>query len=211
MSDKSFSKLSAISPIDGRYSKKTQRYKNIFSEYGLIRYRVLIEIKWLKSLCGNPSITEAESLSTRANLALEKIIDSFSLEDADEIKSIEGTTNHDVKAVEYYIKNFFKKDKVLNKYIHLIHFGLTSEDINSLSYAIMINDGLKVYEKDLKNLNTNLKKLSSKWSNIPLLSRTHGQAASPTTIGKEIKVKELVIEPGKELSKQYHNKINNRI
>ena len=176
-----------ISPLDNRYLSKIQDIRSIFSEYSLLKTRFLIEINWLLYLCQKyPNYFS--KLSNQSKNKIIKFRDSFDDKSVLEIKKIEKVTNHDVKAVEYYIKNFFKKDKVLNKYIHLIHFGLTSEDINSLSYAIMINDGLKVYEKDLKNLNTNLKKLSSKWSNIPLLSRTHGQAASPTTIGKEIKV-----------------------
>ena len=176
-----------ISPLDNRYLSKIQDIRSIFSEYSLLKTRFLIEINWLLYLCQKyPNYFS--KLSNQSKNKIIKFRDFFDDKSVLEIKKIEKVTNHDVKAVEYYIKNFFKKDKVLNKYIHLIHFGLTSEDINSLSYAIMINDGLKVYEKDLKNLNTNLKKLSSKWSNIPLLSRTHGQAASPTTIGKEIKV-----------------------
>ena len=176
-----------ISPLDNRYLSKIEDIRSIFSEYSLLKTRFLIEINWLLYLCQKyPNYFS--KLSNQSKNKIIKFRDSFDDKSVLEIKKIEKVTNHDVKAVEYYIKNFFKKDKVLNKYIHLIHFGLTSEDINSLSYAIMINDGLKVYEKDLKNLNTNLKKLSSKWSNIPLLSRTHGQAASPTTIGKEIKV-----------------------
>ena len=133
-------------------------------------------------------------ISNQSKNKIIKFRDSFNDKSVLEIKKIEKVTNHDVKAVEYYIRNFFKKDSVLKKYINLIHFGLTSEDINSLSYAIMIKDGIQVCEKDLKNLNTSLKKLSSKWSKIPLLSRTHGQAASPTTIGKEIKVFQTRIE-----------------
>ena len=176
-----------ISPLDNRYLSKIEDIRSIFSEYSLLETRFLIEINWLLYLCQKyPNYFS--KLSNQSKNKIIKFRDSFDDKSVLEIKKIEKVTNHDVKAVEYYIKNFFKKDKVLNKYIHLIHFGLTSEDINSLSYAIMVNDGLKVYEKDIKNLNTNLKKLSSKWSNIPLLSRTHGQAASPTTIGKEIKV-----------------------
>ena len=187
MSDKSFSKLSAISPIDGRYSKKTQLYKNIFSEYGLIRYRVLIEIKWLKSLCENPSITEAESLSTRANLALEKIIDSFSLEDAQEIKNIEETTNHDVKAVEYFLHKIFKNDTELSKLIPFIHFCCTSEDINNLAHGLMLHDAREdILRAEIKTIISDLKSISSQYANIPMLSRTHGQAATPTTLGKEM-------------------------
>ena len=182
-----------ISPLDNRYLSKIEDIRSIFSEYSLLKTRFLIEINWLLYLCQKyPNYFS--KLSNQSKNKIIKFRDSFDDKSVLEIKKIEKVTNHDVKAVEYYIKNFFKKDKVLNKYIHLIHFGLTSEDINSLSYAIMIKDGIQVCEKDLKNLNTSLKKLSSKWSKIPLLSRTHGQAASPTTIGKEIKVFQTRIE-----------------
>ena len=182
-----------ISPLDNRYSSKIEDIRSIFSEYSLLKTRFIIEINWLLFLCEKyPNYFS--KISNQSKNKIIKFRDSFNDKSVLEIKKIEKVTNHDVKAVEYYIRNFFKKDSVLKKYIHLIHFGLTSEDINSLSYAIMIKDGLKVCEKDLKNLNKSLKKLSSKWSKIPLLSRTHGQAASPTTIGKEIKVFQTRIE-----------------
>ena len=182
-----------ISPLDNRYSSKIEDIRSIFSEYSLLKTRFIIEINWLLFLCEKyPNYFS--KISNQSKNKIIKFRDSFNDKSVLEIKKIEKVTNHDVKAVEYYIRNFFKKDTVLKKYINLIHFGLTSEDINSLSYAIMIKDGLKVCEKDLKNLNTSLKKLSSKWSKIPLLSRTHGQAASPTTIGKEIKVFQTRIE-----------------
>ena len=182
-----------ISPLDNRYSSKIEDIRSIFSEYSLLKTRFIIEINWLLFLCEKyPNYFS--KISNQSKNKIIKFQDSFNDKSVLEIKKIEKVTNHDVKAVEYYIRNFFKKDTVLKKYIHLIHFGLTSEDINSLSYAIMIKDGIQVCEKDLKNLNTSLKKLSSKWSKIPLLSRTHGQAASPTTIGKEIKVFQTRIE-----------------
>ena len=182
-----------ISPLDNRYSSKIEDIRSIFSEYSLLKTRFIIEINWLLFLCEKyPNYFS--KISNQSKNKIIKFRDSFNDKSVLEIKKIEKVTNHDVKAVEYYIRNFFKKDSVLKKYIHLIHFGLTSEDINSLSYAIMIKDGIQVCEKDLKNLNTSLKKLSSKWSKIPLLSRTHGQAASPSTIGKEIKVFQTRIE-----------------
>ena len=182
-----------ISPLDNRYSSKIEDIRSIFSEYSLLKTRFIIEINWLLFLCEKyPNYFS--KISNQSKNKIIKFRDSFNDKSVLEIKKIEKVTNHDVKAVEYYIRNFFKRDSVLKKYIHLIHFGLTSEDINSLSYAIMIKDGIQVCEKDLKNLNTSLKKLSSKWSKIPLLSRTHGQAASPTTIGKEIKVFQTRIE-----------------
>ena len=182
-----------ISPLDNRYSSKIEDIRSIFSEYSLLKTRFIIEINWLLFLCEKyPNYFS--KISNQSKNKIIKFRDSFNDKSVLEIKKIEKVTNHDVKAVEYYIRNFFKRDSVLKNYIHLIHFGLTSEDINSLSYAIMIKDGIQVCEKDLKNLNTSLKKLSSKWSKIPLLSRTHGQAASPTTIGKEIKVFQTRIE-----------------
>ncbi len=182
-----------ISPLDNRYSSKIEDIRSIFSEYSLLKTRFIIEINWLLFLCEKyPNYFS--KISNQSKNKIIKFRDSFNDKSVLEIKKIEKVTNHDVKAVEYYIRNFFKKDSVLKKYINLIHFGLTSEDINSLSYAIMIKDGIQVCEKDLKNLNTSLKKLSSKWSKIPLLSRTHGQAASPTSIGKEIKVFQTRIE-----------------
>ena len=182
-----------ISPLDNRYSSKIEDIRSIFSEYSLLKTRFIIEINWLLFLCEKyPNYFS--KISNQSKNKIIKFRDSFNDKSVLEIKKIEKVTNHDVKAVEYYIRNFLKKDSVLKKYINLIHFGLTSEDINSLSYAIMIKDGIQVCEKDLKNLNTSLKKLSSKWSKIPLLSRTHGQAASPTTIGKEIKVFQTRIE-----------------
>ena len=182
-----------LSPLDNRYSSKIEDIRSIFSEYSLLKTRFIIEINWLLFLCEKyPNYFS--KISNQSKNKIIKFRDSFNDKSVLEIKKIEKVTNHDVKAVEYYIRNFLKKDSVLKKYINLIHFGLTSEDINSLSYAIMIKDGIQVCEKDLKNLNTSLKKLSSKWSKIPLLSRTHGQAASPTTIGKEIKVFQTRIE-----------------
>ena len=154
----------------------------------ILIYLVSFEIKWLKSLCENPSITEAESLSTRANLALEKIIDSFSLDDAQEIKNIEETTNHDVKAVEYFIKEKFDTLN-LESYKEFIHFGLTSQDINNTSVPLSLKEAVQEqYLPQLEKVISKLKELSTEWSDIPLLARTHGQPASPTRMGKEIDV-----------------------
>ena len=176
-----------ISPLDNRYKPKVTDQISIFSEYNLIRTRFIIEINWLLFLCDKyPNYFSKISNQSKKKILLFK--ESFNDKSVVKIKKIEQITNHDVKAIEYFIGDFFKKDKILKNYIHLIHFGLTSEDINSLSYAIIINDGLNQYRKDIKELNSLLKNLSSKWKKIPLLSKTHGQAASPTTIGKEIKV-----------------------
>ncbi|MAD48301.1 MAG: adenylosuccinate lyase [Gammaproteobacteria bacterium] len=176
-----------ISPLDNRYSSKISDIKKVFSEYSLIKTRFIIEINWLLYLCNK----KPKYFNKMSNVSRNKIIkfrDSFNDKSVLKIKKIEQSTNHDVKAVEYYIRDFFKKDKTLSKYIHLIHFGLTSEDVNSLSYAVMLNDGINIYTKDILNINKTLKQLSRKWISLPLLSRTHGQAASPTTVGKELKV-----------------------
>ena len=176
-----------ISPLDNRYSSKISDIKKVFSEYSLIKTRFIIEINWLLYLCNK----KPKYFNKMSNVSRNKIIkfrDSFNDKSVLKIKKIEQSTNHDVKAVEYYIRDFFKKDKTLSKYIHLIHFGLTSEDVNSLSYAVMLNDGINIYIKDILNINKTLKQLSRKWISLPLLSRTHGQAASPTTVGKELKV-----------------------
>ena len=176
-----------ISPLDNRYLSKIEPTRNIFSEYGLIKIRFIIELEWLLFLCKNYP-NKFLKISNESRKKINEFKNNFNDKSVLKIKKIENTTNHDVKAVEYFIKDYFKKDKTLIKYTHLIHFGLTSEDINSLSYAIMIKDGIDVYMSNIKTLNGNLKKLSSSWSKIPFLSRTHGQAASPSTIGKEIKV-----------------------
>ena len=181
-----------ISPLDSRYAEKIAPIRESFSEKALIKTRFLIEINWLIFLCEKLP----KYFPKLSKISINKILkfrDGFSDRDVLKIKKIESVTNHDVKAIEYFIADFFKKDKQLKKYINLIHYGLTSEDVNSLSYAIMINNGIKDYLEYIKNLNKILKTLSSKWKSIPLLSRTHGQAASPTTIGKELKVFQLRI------------------
>ncbi|MDA9755156.1 adenylosuccinate lyase [Gammaproteobacteria bacterium] len=181
-----------ISPLDSRYAEKIAPIRESFSEKALIKTRFLIEINWLIFLCKKLP----KYFPKLSKISINKILkfrDGFSDRDVLKIKKIESVTNHDVKAIEYFIADFFKKDKQLKKYINLIHYGLTSEDVNSLSYAIMINNGIKDYLEYIQNLNKILKTLSSKWKSIPLLSRTHGQAASPTTIGKELKVFQLRI------------------
>lgn len=182
-----------ISPLDSRYAEKIVPIREAFSEKALIKTRFVIEINWLLFLC-NKIPNDFPKLSKISINKILKFRDSFSDKDVLKIKKIESVTNHDVKAIEYFIANFFKKDKQLKKYINLIHYGLTSEDINSLSYAIMIKKGAKDYLRYIQNLNKIIKTLSRKWKSIPLLSRTHGQAASPTTIGKELKVFEARID-----------------
>ena len=176
-----------ISPLDSRYAEKIVPIREAFSEKALIKTRFNIEIDWLLFLC-NKMPNDFPKLSKISINKILKFKESFSDKDVLKIKKIESVTNHDVKAIEYFIADFFKKDNQLKKYINLIHYGLTSEDINSLSYAIMIKKGAEDYLKYIQNLNKIIKTLSRKWKSVPLLSRTHGQAASPTTIGKELKV-----------------------
>ena len=176
-----------ISPLDNRYSARIPEIRENFSEHALIKSRFIVEINWLLYICQK----YPKYFSNINKTALNKIIrfrDSFDDTSVIKIKKIEKRTNHDIKAIEYFIRDFFKKDKSLSKLTHLIHFGLTSEDVNSLSYALMIKKGLNIYLEKLTNFNKTLKTLSKKWINISFLSRTHGQAASPSTIGKEIKV-----------------------
>ena len=176
-----------ISPLDNRYSSKIIDTRLCFSEAELIKLRFIIEIDWLIYL----SEKNPKYFLKLTNRSKKKLIDfknEFSDKDVLKIKKIEKKTNHDVKAVEYFIKDHFSKDKQLTKYIHLIHFGLTSEDVNSLAYAIMIKNGTKIHIDKLQSLNKSLNSYSTRWKNISILSRTHGQAASPSTLGKEIKV-----------------------
>ena len=176
-----------ISPLDSRYAEKIVPIREAFSEKALIKTRFIIEINWLLFL-SNKMPNDFPKLSKISINKILKFRESFSDEDVIKIKKIESVTNHDVKAIEYFIADFFKRDKQLKKYINLIHYGLTSEDINSLSYAIMIKKGAEDYLQYIQNLNKVVKSLSRKWKSIPLLSRTHGQAASPTKLGKEFKV-----------------------
>ncbi|MBL6899905.1 MAG: adenylosuccinate lyase [SAR86 cluster bacterium] len=178
-------KLLSISPLDGRYSDSVADLRGIASEYGLIRYRVIVEIKWFIHLSKNSKIKELPSLNIKDTLYLNDLIDNFNIKDAKKIKSIESRTNHDVKAVEYFLKEKFKLNKNLAPYTEFIHFACTSEDINNLAYALMIKDASMITKKSLKILTNRIKFLSKQYSNNPMLSRTHGQSASPTTMGKE--------------------------
>ena len=183
------SALTAISPVDGRYQNKTDVLRPIFSEYGLFRYRVLVEVEWLKKLSKNSSIKEIESFSASSTSLLNNIKDNFSIVDAERIKEIEKTTNHDMKAVEYFIREKIQSDSKLKNISQFIHFACTSEDINNLSYALMLKDAREsILAPKLQQLVTILEKMSADYSSIPMLSRTHGQTASPTTLGKEMAV-----------------------
>lgn len=180
------SALTAITPIDGRYGSKVEVLRGIFSEYGLIRARVLVEVRWLQQLAGHSHIKELPAFSADADAKLEQILDDFSPLQAEQIKTTERTTNHDVKAVEYFIKDQLKGNKELEAASEFVHFACTSEDINNLSHALMLRNGLaesllpladKIIEK--------LTALSREFAAVPMLARTHGQTASPTTVGKE--------------------------
>ncbi|MCB1688242.1 MAG: adenylosuccinate lyase [Halioglobus sp.] len=181
------SALTAVSPIDGRYGSKTAILREIFSEYGLIRRRVLVEVRWLQCLAAQPGITEVPALSAAANQQLETIIDTFSEEDAARIKEIERTTNHDVKAVEYFIKERFAGNAELEAIAEFVHFACTSEDINNLSHALMLRDGVQsALMPAMQEVANALSALAQDSAATPMLSRTHGQTASPTTMGKEL-------------------------
>lgn len=178
--------LTAISPVDGRYADKTKHLQRIASEYGLIKYRVAIEIHWLKLLTENPDISEAPPLSPVANGFLDEIVTNFSITDARRIKNIEAVTNHDVKAVEYYLKEKTASHKELQKISEFIHFACTSEDINNLAYGLILRDMRnEVLLPSIEKITRHLKQVAHQYANVPMLSRTHGQPASPTTMGKE--------------------------
>lgn len=179
--------LTAISPIDGRYRNKVDILGNYFSEYALIRYRVIVEVRWLQCLAAHPQVTEAPAISSAGNQVLEDIIANFSIEDAQRVKDIEATTNHDVKAVEYFLKERVSSHPDLATQIEFVHFACTSEDINNLSYALMLKDGRDdVMLPLMQQLVDKLRDMAHEFAEQPLLSRTHGQTASPSTIGKEI-------------------------
>ncbi|HAN17282.1 MAG: adenylosuccinate lyase [Bacteroidetes bacterium GWC2_33_15] len=179
--------LSSISPVDGRYRNKTEELAPYFSELGLIRYRVLVEIEYFIALCELP-LPQLNDFNKDIFQTLRKVYTDFSITDAQKIKEIEKVTNHDVKAVEYFLKDKFEALE-LNKYIEFIHFGLTSQDINNTATPYSIREALeKVYYPNLDEVLQKLKKLASEWKDIPMLARTHGQPASPTRLGKEINV-----------------------
>jgi adenylosuccinate lyase len=179
--------LTAISPVDGRYASKTEALRPFFSEYGLLRARVEVELRWLHLLGNNAEIKEVPKLSSEAESYLNDMIASFSVEDAQEIKDIERTTNHDVKAVEYFIKKKFKANAELNAVSEFVHFACTSEDINNTAYGIMLKNAREqVILPEMDNIIAAIRKLAQQHVDTPMMSRTHGQPASPTTLGKEL-------------------------
>lgn len=180
------SSLTAISPIDGRYSNKVESLRSIFSEFGLLKYRIIVEIRWLQKLASCPNIEEIPNFSQQANDYLNNIINDFSLDDALRIKAIESITNHDVKAVEYFLKEKIANHTELHTVSEFIHFACTSEDINNLSHALMLNTSRKeVILPYWQQLIDKIIEFSQQYRDMPLLSRTHGQPATPTTLGKE--------------------------
>ena len=181
------SQLTALSPVDGRYGTKTESLRPIFSEFGLIHHRVLVEVRWLQALAGHAVITEVPALSSHAQRVLNDIVDKFSEQDAQRVKNIERTTNHDVKAVEYFLKEKIAGNEELEAVSEFIHFACTSEDINNLAYALMLREArtqalLPLMDDVIKVIVD----MAHRHADQPMLSRTHGQTASPTTIGKEM-------------------------
>jgi adenylosuccinate lyase len=181
------STLTALAPVDGRYANKTAELRPWFSEYGLIYHRVLVEIRWLQMLARHPQISEVPDLSAAANEFLDKVLHEFDAEDARQVKTIERTTNHDVKAIEYFLKDKVTAQPELKAVSEFIHFACTSEDINNLSYALMLQGGMRqVIEPEMQRTVAAIRDLAKRYAEQPLLSRTHGQPASPTTLGKEM-------------------------
>jgi adenylosuccinate lyase len=178
--------LTAISPIDGRYGNKTADLREFFSEYGLIRYRVEVEVRWLQQLASHEKISECPTLSDSASAFLDDIVTNFTVKDAQAIKDIEATTNHDVKAVEYFLKDKLTTHDELKNLLEFVHFACTSEDINNLSHALMLKNGVeRVVLPAMVSVSEAIKAVALELADVPMLSRTHGQTASPTTVGKE--------------------------
>ncbi|KGJ89574.1 adenylosuccinate lyase [Colwellia psychrerythraea] len=181
------SALTAISPVDGRYGSKVKSLRPIFSEFGLIKYRVTVEVRWLQKLAATSAIAEVPAFSAQANELLESIVANFSEEDALSIKNIEATTNHDVKAVEYFLKEKIADNEELHAVTEFIHFACTSEDINNLSHGLMLNDCRdEVLLPEIDKVLAAIKALAVEYKTIPMMCRTHGQPASPSTLGKEM-------------------------
>ncbi|SDK81800.1 Adenylosuccinate lyase [Modicisalibacter muralis] len=180
------SSLTALSPVDGRYGAKAKALREHFSEFGLIRARVTVEVRWLECLAAHPQIGEVPAFSAEAKAVLDSLVADFSVEDAARIKDIERTTNHDVKAVEYFLKEKVADQPELNAVTEFIHFACTSEDINNLSHALMLKGGLGVLLPVMHEVTAAVERLAHEHAEQPMLSRTHGQTASPTTLGKEM-------------------------
>lgn len=178
--------LTALSPLDGRYASKCDALRPFLSEFGLIHARVTVEVRWLQALANRAEIIEVPAFSAETNAALDAIVTNFSEEDANRIKEIERTTNHDVKAVEYFLKEKIANIDELKNAGEFIHFACTSEDINNLSHALMLKNGREVLVSSMKQILNAISALATTHAEQPMLSRTHGQTASPTTLGKEM-------------------------
>ena len=179
--------ITAISPIDGRYASKVSPLTECFSEYALLKNRVKVEVMWLIALCTEPRIPECRALNAVEEQTLRRIVADFTPAEAEKIKRIEAVTNHDVKAVEYYLKEQIAGTP-LEEISEFIHFACTSEDINNLSHALMLRAGLAVLVPQQQQIIANIAQLAHEFKAVPMLARTHGQTASPTTIGKELAV-----------------------
>lgn len=183
----SFSAITALSPLDGRYSNKVESLRQYFSEFALIRYRVQVEIAWFKALSHETKITEVSPFSIQTQMLLDQLTSNFSVAEAEAVKAIEATTNHDVKAVEYWLKQALIKNAEVAQSMEFIHFACTSEDINNLAYALMLMlSRERVMLPALDGIIIRLVELAHQLADVPMLARTHGQAATPTTLGKEL-------------------------
>ncbi|SSY80368.1 adenylosuccinate lyase [Alysiella crassa] len=179
--------ISALSPLDGRYAKSVETLRPIFSEYGLMKARICVELEWLKALSHEPKIAEVPEFSRETIAEIDRVMNDFSLAQAAEVKAIEATTNHDVKAIEYWLKKRFENNAEIQKVNEFIHFACTSEDINNLSHALMLLQARdEVILPKLAEITVKLQQLSHDLADVPMMSRTHGQPATPTTLGKEI-------------------------
>ena len=176
----------ALSPLDGRYANKLDPLRSIFSEYGLIARRLEVEVQWLKTLSGLAEIEEVPTFSAESETTLLAVLEQFDVDDAARVKDIEKTTNHDVKAIEYFLKDAISSDPVLAAASEFVHFACTSEDINNLSHALMLRDGVPVIAGEMHAIVSSIEALAREYAQLPMLSRTHGQTASPTTLGKEM-------------------------
>lgn len=188
MNEFPLTETTALTPLDGRYGKKLNRLRPIFSEFGLIRYRAMVEVRWLQALAQEPAITEVPEFSEASNRILDDWIDGFSIANAERVKEIEATTNHDVKAVEYLLKELAAEHPEVAQVSEFLHFACTSEDINNLSYALMLKDARDtVLLEDLQQVRSAIDAMATEYADLPMLARTHGQPASPTTLGKEMR------------------------
>ncbi len=179
--------ISALSPLDGRYAASAQALRPIFSEYGLMQARVRVELEWLKALAVEPKISEVAPFSANTLAEIDSVINDFSLDNAAEVKAIEATTNHDVKAIEYWLKQRFAANAEISAVTEFIHFACTSEDINNLSHALMLRQARdEVLLPKLGEIATKLQQMAHELAAVPMMARTHGQPATPTTVGKEI-------------------------